>query len=184
MKKLISFLFCSGVAISTQVFAASDSGIASDIHVSHPSAGMQGFYLGGTLGLASYDTMDDSDIAFDLFAGFDLNETLSVELGWVSFGEVEKSGEALEASAFHVAMMGKLSLQSDLNLYGKLGITSWDADTTSGEISASDSGADVFLGVGIDYQVGANSSVRFGADWYSLDDEEIAVYSIGAKQRF
>ena len=184
MRKLLAFLFCGGVAMSTPVFAASDLGIASDIHVSHPSAGIQGFYLGGTLGLANYDTMDDRDIAFDLFAGFNINEALSVELGWVNFGEVEKIESAFEASAFHVAVLGSLSLQSDLNLYGKLGMTSWDADISEGVTSVNDSGADVFFGAGIDYQVGVNSSVRFSADWYSLGDEDVAVYSIGAKQRF
>ena len=184
MKKLISLLFCGGVGISAPVIAEPESGMANDIHVSQPSAGMQGFYLGATLGLANYDMMDDSDIAFDLFAGFNINEILSIELGWVNFGEIENAATTLETSAFHAAMIGSLSLQSDLNLYAKLGMTRWDADLTVGAVSVSDSGADVFFGGGIDYQVAANTSVRFSGDWYVLGDEDVAVYSVGVKQSF
>ncbi|MBL4608690.1 MAG: outer membrane beta-barrel protein [Pseudomonadales bacterium] len=183
MKRLkLSFILCSGLLISSQGFA--DAGIANDINVSHSGASEQGFYIGATLGSANYDVMDESDIGFDLFAGFNFNEVLSAELGWVSFGEVENSGITAEASAFHLAVLGNVSLQNDLSFYGKLGMTSWDVDFKSNVGSGSDSGADVFFGLGMDYQIGARSSVRFGADWYSLDVEDIALYSIGIKQTF
>ncbi len=176
------FMLCGGLVIGSQGFA--DSNIAGDINVSRPSAGVQNFYAGATLGLASYDVMDDSDTAFNIFAGFFVNDALSVELGWANLGEVEKNTVSTEASAFHLSAVGVFSLQNDINLYAKLGLTNWDVDWESSLASGSDSGSDVFFGLGIDYQVGANSFARFGADWYSLDDEDVAVYSIGIKQKF
>jgi len=176
------FMFCGGLAIGSQGFA--DSSIASDINVSHPNAGVQNFYAGATLGLANYDVMDDSDTAFNVFAGFSVNDVLSVELGWANLGEVEKNTVSTETSAFHLSAVGNFSLQSDIDFYAKLGLASWDVDWKSNWDSDSDSGSDVFFGLGIDYQVGASSSARFGADWYSLDDEDVAVYSIGIKQKF
>ena len=196
MKRLIPLLFCSGVGICAPVIAASESGVASDIQVSDFDTGMQDFYLGGSLGLASYDMWDDSDITFNIFAGFNLNEILSVELGWINFGEVDKSatafeaialhkaGTILEASAFQAAMIGSFPLSNDLNLYAKLGMTKWDADLATVVSSASDSGADVFFGAGVDYQFAVSTSVRFSADLYALGDEDIAVYSVGVKQSF
>ncbi len=184
--KYLTTLIIAGAAVigstgSANVIAAST--VASDIIVSRPASNVMGFYVGGSIGNASYNEADDSDIGFDLFVGLDLNEVLSVELGWANFGEAENAG-SIEVTALHAAMVGHLSLQNDLSLVGKLGIFSWDADLTVGSSTTSDSDTDVFFGLSVDYEITGKTSVRFGIDRYAIDEEDITVYSVGIKQRF
>lgn len=180
---VLFLLFSAGLTISPQGLAG-DAGIADDITVSHAKTGAEGFYLGASIGNASYDDIDESDVGFDLFAGINLNEVLSAELGWVDLGEADGGTATAEVSAFHLAIVGHVALQNNLNAFGKLGMAVWDADVRQGAISTSDSGTDVFFGFGVDYQISALSSVRFGADWYSVDDEDITLVAVGLKQRF
>ena len=182
MKYLLR-LFIAGVAVISSTHVAADSTVASDISVSRPTSGGMGFYAGGSVGNANYNETDDSDIGFDLFAGFNLNEVLSVELGWANFGEADNAG-TIEVTALHAAIIGHLSLQNDLSVYGKLGISSWDADLTVGSVKESDSDTDVFFGLGVDYDITGKTSVRFGIDQYAIDEEDITMYSVGIKQRF
>lgn len=182
MKYLLA-LIIAGSAVFSSTLVVADSNVSSDITMSRPASGERNFYVGASIGNASYDDADDSDISFDLFLGLDLNEVLSVELGWANFGEAEETG-SIEVTALHAAMIGHLALQNNLSVYGKLGISSWDADSTMGSVSENDSDTDVFFGLGADYQISGKTFVRFGVDQYAIDEEDITVYSVGIKQRF
>lgn len=189
MKRFTLFLLLCGGLVTSSQLVAGGLGIASDISVSRPQSGLGGFYLGGSIGNASYDKIDDSDIGFDLFGGLNFNEILSAEFGWISLGKAEKGAQASKVSskvtALHAAILGNVALQNDLGAFGKLGIAIWDADTTSlGSNSKSDSGTDVFFGFGLDYQIGGSTSVRFGVDFYAIDEEDVTTYAVGIKQKF
>jgi len=163
--------------------------ISSDIRVTKSGSQGAGFYLGAKAGLANYDEADDSDAAFDLFAGINLNEVLSIEAGWTDLGKVSDAGTSAEVSAFHVDVVGNMGVRSDISLFGKIGLASWDLDVKNSSFSDSDSGVDLTFGFGVDYNISGRSSVRFGLDFYSIDgtinntdsSEDIMVFSVGAK---
>ncbi|PCJ21774.1 MAG: hypothetical protein COB04_02305 [Gammaproteobacteria bacterium] len=180
-RALTSLVLASGLMASVPLYA--DNGVASDINVSRPQSNIENVYVGGKIGQAIYDELDDSDIGINLFVGLDLNEIVSAELGWVDFGEIgdKEDDGALEASAFYIAVIGAIELQSDLSAYGKLGFSSWDVDFESESGSGSDSGSDIVFGLGLNYQFSGHSSVQFSIDQYPLDEEDVRVFAIGFK---
>ena len=180
MKRMITPLLLAGsLMASLPLFA--DNGVASDIKVSQPDSSFGKFYLGGGIGQANFNEVDDSDIGFNLFSGIQLNEFISAELGWTNFGEVKEEDVTVEASAFYIAVLGSVELQSDLSLFGKLGFLSWDADFDDGTDSYSESSSDVVYGIGANYQFNGHTSLNFSLDQYALDDEDVTMFTIGFK---
>jgi OOP family OmpA-OmpF porin len=162
--------------------------MADDIVVSKPQRMSTPMYIGVTLGSANYDEFDDSSIAYGVFGGFDINEILAINLGWSDFGEASSDGDKAEVSAFHLSLLGKLPVRTDITLFGRIGLAKWDLDATLGGQSDGDSDADIFYGVGVDYDITGQSSVRFGLDFYNLkptlsditqEEETISVFSVG-----
>ncbi|MDT8383315.1 MAG: outer membrane beta-barrel protein [Gammaproteobacteria bacterium] len=166
---------CITAAIATPAFAADDITISKPHRMS--SNMTSNLYIGAQLAYASYKEVDDNSAAFGLFGGFHLNEVLAVEAAYNDFGEAEKGGVKAEASAFSLGLLGKLPLKTDLTLFGRVGLAAWDIDG-----SVSDSGTDVYFGIGADYDISGTSAVRFGIDTYSLNgdtDEDITAFAIG-----
>lgn len=179
-QKILITSLCGSLALS----AAAPILAAGDITVSTPhrmpGSMASNLYFGAQLANASYKEADDSSAAFGLFGGFHLNEVLAVEAAYNDFGEAKKGGTKAEASAFSLGMVGKLPIKTDLTLFGKVGLSAWDIDISPG--SSSDSGTDVYFGIGADYDISGTAAVRFGADRYSMNgdiDEDITSFSIG-----
>jgi len=157
---------------------------ADDITITRPEHSMASrLYMGASFGNAMYDQVDDSSAAFALFGGYHLNEVLTLDLSYSDLGKAEKAGVKAEASAFSLGVLGKLPVQTNLTLFGKVGLSSWDIDASDISGSVSDSDIDVSYGVGADYDISSSTAVRFGVDFYSLNgadvEEDISVFSIG-----
>ena len=169
---------CITSAIATPTFAAGDITISTPHRM---SSGMSSnLYFGVQLANASYKEIDDSSAAFGLFGGFHLNEVLSIEAAYNDFGKAEKGGAKEEASALSLGMVGKLPIKTDFTLFGKVGLAAWDIDASPGSLS--DSGTDVYFGIGADYDISGTAAVRFGIDQYTMGgdfDEDITSFAIG-----
>lgn len=145
---------------------------ASDMVVSRPHSGMgSDFYLGFGLGNGSYSEADESAVTYGLFGGYHLNEVLGLELGWTNLGDIESGAQSSSASAAHLALLGKLGLRTNLTLLAKLGLTSWsyDFEDKDASVNESDSGNNVFYGVGADYDITGSSTVRFMFENFILE---------------
>lgn len=169
---------CVASAIATPAFAAGDITISTPHRM--PGSMASNLYFGAQLANANYKEADDSSAAFGLFGGYHLNEVLAVEAAYNDFGKAEKGSAKAEASAFSLGMVGKLPIKTDLTLFGKVGLSNWNIDFSPA--SSSDSGTDVFFGIGADYDISGSSAVRFGVDRYAMNgdvDEKITAFSIG-----
>ena len=162
----------------------------SDIIVSRPgSSERYQLYLAAKVGNASYAEANDSDVGFDLLAGYQVSELLAIEAGWADMGKVSNKGATAETSLFHLGVLGKLGLRSDVAVFGKAGLAFWDAKFKDDQSSYSDSAADVFFGLGLDYEINRRTAVRFAFDYFSVDaqltgatlgaNENILFYSAG-----
>lgn len=169
---------CLTSAIATPTFAAGDIIVSTPHRMSGNMT--SSLYFGAQLANASYKEADDSSAAFGLFGGYHLNEVLAVEAAYNDFGKAGKTSTKEEASAFSLGMLGKLPIKTDLTLFGKVGLSAWNNDISP---SSSDSGTDVYFGIGADYDIGGRSAVRFGIDRYKMGgdtiDENITSFSIG-----
>ena len=183
-QKILARTLCGVLVLG----AAAPALAANDITISRPhrmsSSMASNMYFGVYLANAQYKEADDSSAAFSLFGGYHLNEVLAIDVAYTDFGEAEKNSIKTEATAFSLGILGKVPVRTDLTFFGKVGLASWDADVSSGSLSDSDSGTDVYFGIGADYDIGGTSAVRFGVDRYTLNgsdnsDEDITSFSIG-----
>jgi len=162
---------------------------ASDIKISHTQAGQGATpYLGVDFGSADYDLGNDSSPSFSIFGGMALNELLSIELGMIDFGDATNAGIKSEASAFYGSVVVNRALSNEVSAFAQLGLASWDYDVAS----ASDSSVDVFLGIGLHYEIGHKLAARVAIQQFSIDaslsgasaEEDILNISVGLMHRF
>lgn len=128
----------------------------------------------------------------------------AVEVGWVDFGEntLSASGQDLpsggggkrtgnlntESEAITLSLIGKKNIMKEMLVFGKLGVSAWDisaklegtaSDPSGNPIgaisqSASDSGYDIFVGIGVGY---GNFMIQF--ERYKMDASNINYISLG-----
>jgi opacity protein-like surface antigen len=191
-----------------------------------------GFYLGASVGQASYDlskddigfsggNLNNSDTAFRLIGGYHINEYFSVEGGYASLGEMTfKYREAtswggpgedmtiafdlgVEVSGLVVNALAQYPLSQEISIFAKVGVFSWEADSYFNENheyfgdrvddwnvafpdsdeADSESGTDIFYGVGLSYSFD-NIVIRAEYELFESDGDEIDVLSIGAVYQF
>ncbi len=179
-QQILPKILCTALILGTAapVLAANDITISKPHRTS--SSMSSNMYFGAHLANAQYKEMDDSSAAFSLFGGYNLNEVIAIDAAYTNFGEAEKAGTKLEATAISLGILGKVPVKTDLTLFGKVGLAAWDVDASSPFGSSSDSGTDVYFGIGADYDISGTSAIRFGLDLYTLDgDEDITSVSVG-----
>jgi len=159
-----------------------------------------GFYLGGGFGRTSYEvdgaalqaenaslgltnttSVDDTDSGVKIVAGFQFNENLAMEVGFVDLGEakitstVTAPGQATdvlraEASAVFFDMVGTAPLNRDFALIGRVGLASTRlevSESCSGVLVCvgSDEEQDVNLKFGFGGQISFSRNVALRAEW-------------------
>ncbi len=152
------------------------------------AAGAGDTYAGVSIGNASPDSSGfDSAIGWKIFGGYSLNDILAVEGGYVSFGKMDgpSTSSSIESTGFEVAAVGNFPINSQFSLFGKVGLLAWDADINAsgpgGSASASETGTDVFFGLGGQYEISGNLAVRASWERYTMmDDLDIDFLSASA----
>jgi OOP family OmpA-OmpF porin len=180
---------------------------AAFLAVSAPAAAQQsdmGLYIGGAYGMSSFDidttgitnpSVDDSDSGFKIFGGYQFSRNWGVEVGYVDFGKAGISGSMLGipftgdlgVTALTVAGTGTMPMNESFSLLGKVGMWNWDAKASVAALgtagSASDSGTDLFFGVGLRYNLSKNLGLQLEVEQYSGDDS-ITYTSLGLRYKF
>lgn len=180
---------------------------AAFLAISAPAAAQQsdmGFYIGGAYGMSSFDidtagitnpSVDDSDSGFKIFGGYQFSRNWGVEVGYVDFGKAGIRGSILGTpfngdlgvTALTVAGTGTMPMNESFSLLGKVGIWNWDAKASVAALgtvgTASDSGTDLFFGVGLRYNLSKNLGLQLEVEQYSGDDS-ITYTSLGLRYKF
>ena len=176
-----------------------------------------GGYVGGSVGQFMYEeegiisgvnySFDESDFAYKAYGGYRFLPNLGVEVAYADLGapegnlDLNGSASALKAEVETTALMGYvvgyLFQDSNWDLFGKVGMASWDNDTTvtntntGASLSTSSSGTDLALGIGLQYRTDSNFAIR--AEWENvqIDDDDSAIsdqtadlVTVGANYRF
>jgi len=181
---------------------------AAVLAISAPAAAQQseaGWYIGGSYGMTSFDidtagitnpSLDDSDSGFKIFGGFQFTKHWGAEVGYVDFGKAGISGSVLGipftsdvgVTALTFAGTGTLPLSENFALLGKVGLANWDAEVSVSALglggSTSDSGTDMFFGVGLRYSFNKNLSVQLEFEQYETDADSVNMTSVGLRYKF
>ena len=152
------------------------------------AAGAGDTYVGFSLGNISQDESGfdiDDTIGWKIFGGYALNDVLAIEGGYTSFGDADWTlsgftlppgvSTSLETTGFEIAAVGNFPINSQFSLFGKVGLLAWDAEVSasdsSGSASDSETGTDVFFGVGGQYEISGNLAIRGSWERYTLDGD-------------
>lgn len=169
------------------------------------SAADNGFYVGGSIGGSSLDVSDfdeelgdidfsDGDTAYKLFAGFRFLSFLAVEAGYVDFGDpadIVGDFEAIDVqigvTGWDAFALGILPI-GPVDVFGKIGLISWDADIRAAlddlVDSDSDSGTDAAYGLGVALRLGS-FAIRAEGEMFDVDGaDDLYLVSIGATFTF
>lgn len=161
------------------------------------------------------ESQDKTDGAGKLFAGYAFNRTWAVEGGYADLGKpavkytgigplAGVSGQAeVRESAWFVAGKGTLALTDAFNVFGKLGVT-WNKAKLNASsnnaafnaaaglpLSASKSSTDALVGLGVGYNLGKQTELRFEyEDFGKFGDQNqtgrtrATLWSLGLAYRF
>jgi hypothetical protein len=141
-----SFVACVALAMCT----AAGSALA----VEH------GFYIGGALGQsdsglrAGNVNYSDNDLGWKAIAGFRALKILAIEANYVDLGNTSSGVVEAKTKALDVFAVGFLPLPV-IDIYGKLGVVSWQTDAHSPSFSLSHNGSDLAYGAGVQVHFGA-----------------------------
>ena len=149
-----------------------------------------GFYIGAAAGGATQDIelggppeIEEDDTAFKVFGGyrFDMSVVdLSVELGYVEFGEAELStvaGQVVFAPT-GINLWGVAGLElGPVDLFAKLGYIAWDLETTTFAGRVSDDGTDFGFGLGAGFDIG-RVQIRGEYELYDTSNTAVTMLSM------
>lgn len=178
--------------LSTVVFFTAASAV-----LAHPV-----FYVNAGLGQASYDSSTDDDPRFVgsvdesatswmLGGGVNVNEYLTVEMGYVDIGELKYNGLYLgtpdygtvETTGWEATVIGKypINQQFNINLIAKVGLFFWESDEEeifngTPLVGMSQDGEDPVFGLGIQGRVQRSYDLRLEWNRYTnVADDDIDV---------
>jgi hypothetical protein len=150
-------------------------------------------------------SLDDEDYAKRLFFGVPVNDTYAIEVSYTEASATltAPSGALLEAggasfittnagttdfdiTSFGLGLRGSWPIVESLSGTVKAGLHRWEADfdfSPMGGLSLSESGTDLYIGLGLDYYW--NDFFSFRADYERLMvDEEVDMFLLGGSLNF
>ncbi len=150
-----------------------------------------GGYIGLGLGNA-HSTFDKESVLFNapdmqsdepswrLFGGYRLNDNFGIEGGYVDLGTARVSEQVFndsfetEVTGLEFTAIGSLPVGKDFSVFGRGGLIFWHSDVTSritglGSGSKSQSGTDVALGFGVNYDFTKHVGLRAEFTLYDID---------------
>lgn len=160
------------------------------------------------LGYSTTSTLDDTDIGWKLFGGYQWNPNLAVEAALVDLGQVTSriSGNFGDLDAFvadvarvhpysargiSASIVGELPVAQRFRLFGKVGLFFWDADIDArfevgGQPISFDSkqGVDPVFGAGVKYHINKKMALRVEWERYEIDRDSVQLLSAGVEYRF
>ena len=135
-------------------------------------------FIGASAGQASYDiscpatsTCDDSDTAWKIYGGLEVNEYLAMEVGYADLGEAKFSGApsgTIEANGMTMQLVGTFAINPSFSVIGRGGMNFLNLEkngTIAGTPTNNVGDTDVVWSLGLGAQYNLSKSVGLRAEW-------------------
>ncbi len=202
-------------ARSLAIAVASMAALAAQAQVSPSAAGTSSYgatrdswipyttngYVGASIGRSKYGidnrfgnalNFDDSDTMGKIYAGGQINRNFGLEFGYLHFGNAERAGGTVRAQGINLSAVGRLPLNEQFDIFGKVGTTyGWTRSTAnagSGYQSGNENGFGISYGVGASYFFTPQWGIV--AEWESHrmkfvgERQNVKAATIGVQYRF
>lgn len=154
-------------------------------------------HSGITNGLITSGTVDGKDDGTKAFVGFRLGRHVAIEAGWVDLGDVRYSGSSgavpvtggrIGVSGLNGSVVGLIPLGSNIELFGKVGAISWEADASDQRagvpFARNTDGTDLSAGLGANFYFARHVGLRVEAERFELDNDNADLVSANLLVRF
>ena len=182
--------------------------LAAGTSVAPPAAAqdLHRFYAGASIGQTTASdgcsgiilpgiTCNDSDTAWRILGGYQIDRNFAVELGYHDFGKVKAAGFGVNgevtANVWELVAVGTLPLRNRFSVYGKLGGYRGDTQLRSNAgFSGSDTNTDITFGAGARYDFSPQIVLRAEYQAYqsvggsTVGSSDFDVISVGALFKF
>jgi hypothetical protein len=152
--------------------------------------GKSDYSLGNGIGVFG---SDQGDTSYSVRAGSYFNNNMGLEVGYTNFGTINRAGGTTKAQGINLSLLGKMPLNANFNLLGKIGTTYSYTDVSSnpasGVVAGSANGFGLSYGVGAEYVFSPQWSgvlqyesqdLKFAGD----HNDRVGVTSLSARYRF
>jgi len=150
---------------------------------------------------------DDSDTGLRIFVGAAINPNFSLELAHLDLGEASTDAESDGSGFFYAAGpvkhsvsvdglelsgLGRMPVSDAAEVFARLGFFKWDASEkiadSTGSLSGSDDGNDLFYAFGGEYRATPSFGLRLEYAFYTLDTAagsyDVDMLSVSGAVRF
>lgn len=141
----------------------------------------QGVYLGIGAGAANNKTVDDSDTAVKVFAGFDFNDMWGVEASYIDLGRAEVGPIAVDAETVALQGVFNWGLTPRFGIFGKAGAHYADI---SSNVGGSDNEGGLALGAGVKYEFTPFLGIRGEVERFDMDEAKSDVITASLVFKF
>lgn len=156
--------------------------MASALSLSAPAtAGFFDFtlapFVGVSAGQSTFDlscdagsTCDDTDTAWKIYGGLEVNEYIAMEIGYADLGEAKFSGATsgtAEVNGMTMQVIGTYAINPSFSLIGRGGMNflNLEINETTAGVSSNAGDTDVAWSLGVGAQYNLSKSVGFRAEW-------------------
>ncbi len=148
------------------------------------------FFL--TLGRAfiEEDDFKDEMTSLKFGTGYRFSDYAGFELFYIYYGEISErdnlgNNSSLKANALVINAIAVFPVNPSLDIYAKIGISSWDAELELTNIAtASAEGTDPVYTLGAGYNIDHDSTIRFEYEISDYEGTEFGVISTGFQHNF
>jgi len=148
-------------------------------------------YLGGSLGRSNFKAPSETDTAWRLFGGYQINRNFAAEIGYHNLGEVNFVQGDRNAQVWELVGVGAWPVATALSVYGKLGGYYGKSELKSSVVpSGDDTNGGLTYGFGAQYDFTPQAGLRL--EWQRYDqvggsrsgETDIDVLNVGLLYRF
>jgi OOP family OmpA-OmpF porin len=127
-------------------------------------------YAGVDVGSTKIDGISDRQSSFGGFVGYQFNQSFAVEAGYRRLADFDN----ITVNQTHASVIGILPLQSNFNIYGRLGYNNLDVKNSTAFGALKDSTSGVLYGVGVGYNFTPNITARLEAQKPTSDSSNVS----------
>lgn len=166
MKNLYTHTLAAASLVLTSGFA---QGAVNNSNVDH-----YGVYVGAGYGLINVDgdeDFDKEDNASNIYVGGQFGQILSVEGGYIDFGEYGNNTFDTQVDGYTLGLKAGLPVNDMITIYAKGGQLWWQADLQTTDDNDDIDGSDLFYGVGVSFALTDGWGVRLEYTRFDLEFE-------------